>query len=128
MCQSIAPDCIAGAGLPYVPTISVPQLEPEVNPILYIDPRPASTEHPNLESLTAEDVRGRYGTRSRNRFFDRNESDNPIRVLTTPEPVYQIANSFPINNQYAASASTDSGIKSIHLKELLVLKSTSFCC
>lgn len=116
MCLTVAPDC-EGSGIPYGPISA--QIQPEVKPILYTEPRSESTEHPNLGTITEDDVHRRYGTYSRNRFFDRNESDSlwPNRVLTTAGPTWQIANSYPISNQY--SPSTDSGILFTFFMELV---------
>lgn len=111
MCISTAPDCEGGAGLPYIPPqVSATQIEPEIKPILYVEPPPQPTER----TLTDDVVRRRYGVYTDR--FDRNDSDNPwpTREVTTPEPPpsWQISNSFPIANQFSA---TDSGIKFIHV-------------
>lgn len=122
MCLSIAPDCVGGAGVPYVP-VAARQLEPEIKPIIYEpEPRQDTTTQPNLGTLTEDDARKRLSPHSRNRFFDTNDSNHrwPNRILTTPEPVWQVANSFSINSQYSPTTSTDSGIKSIHFKDLLL--------
>lgn len=106
MCISIAPDCGgSGSGI----LIPAPQISPEVKPILYAERHiETPTEQPNLGTNTDDDTRRRYGTFSRNRFFDRNETDNlwPQRA-TTPDPNWELSSANPVVNQFAPS--TDSG-------------------
>lgn len=112
MCVTIAPDCPSKPGLQYIASpVQLP--EPDIKPILYTE-QVENTQHSRLDTLTDEDLQRRYGILSRNRFFNRNESDSDLypQVLTTGAPSLVDSNIYNLANQFGPS--TDYGKNQQH--------------